>query len=211
LPRTADGSPADGTERYAEQPGDTNAYLQCKWAMDDHAFKWAERGSPLIIGIPSMTFGEHDPGASTGRFVWGIAKGIMPRYVRGPRNVVWAGDAGRGLVLALEHGLPGTRYLLAGVNTDMDELTAEIARLAGVEAPRPAPLAMTKFIGRMQAARWRWMGAPPPSITPTAIAVMSAGQHLDPRRSEHIGYRPSLGLTDTLQLSLEWFRKQGRC
>ncbi|HEY2928357.1 NAD-dependent epimerase/dehydratase family protein [Piscinibacter sp.] len=211
LPRRADGKPADGSERYAGEPASHNPYLQMKWAMDEQALHLAAKGLPVVIGIPAMSFGEHDYGPTTGQLITGIAKRRMTRYVRGERNVVAASDAGRGLLLALLRGAPGQRYLLAGHNTDMDELTALIARLAKVPAPKPAPLALTRALGRAQVWRYRTLGGALPAISDTAIAVMSAGQHLDGSRSLAIGYAPTVSLEDTVERALRWFRAQRMC
>lgn len=212
LPKRADGSPADGSERYRNPPSNHNSYVQVKWAMDELALQKAAAGLPVTIGIPSMTFGEYDWGPSTGQFVTGIASGKLRQYVRGKRNVIYAGDAGRGLVMALERGLPGQRYLLTGVNTDMDEVTTMIARLAGVAAPRAAPLLVASTIGKFQHWRYRRLGGPLPTISETAIAVMSAGQHLDGSRAQQmLGYTPQVGLEEALSRALHWFRAQKMC
>jgi len=179
--------------------------------MDELTLQKATAGLPVVIGVPSMTFGEYDWGPSTGQFITGIASGKLKKYVHGRRNVVYAGDAGRGLVQALEHGQPGRRYLLTGVNTDMDEVTATIARLAGVAAPTPVPLAVATAMSRLQNWRYRRYGGALPTISETAIAVMSAGQHLDGAGAQAIGYAPSVGLEEAVSRALHWFRAQGMC
>jgi dihydroflavonol-4-reductase len=211
LPLRPDSAPADGTERYASAPASTNPYLRAKWAMDELALQKAGRGHPVVIAIPSMSFGEHDPGVTTGRFIHGIASGQVKQYVNGKRNVVYAGDAGRGLVLALERGLRGQRYLLTGSNTSMQELTGLIAQQAGMAPPRAVPLLAALALGRWQKARWRWFKGPLPEVSDTAIAVMSAGQHLDGSRSKAIGYEPQSGLPDTVARALAWFKHQRMC
>lgn len=211
LPKREDGQPADGSERYTAAPTNHNAYVQVKWLMDELTLQRAATGLPVVIGIPSMTFGEYDWGPSTGQFITGIASGKLRQYVRGRRNVVYAGDAGRGLVMALERGTPGQRYLITGTNTDMDEVTGTIARLAGVAAPRPAPLAVASTIGKLQNWRYRRFGGKLPTISETAIAVMSAGQHLDGSRAAGIGYAPTAGLEEMLARALKWFRAQKMC
>lgn len=211
LPKRADGQLADGSERYAAEPPNKNPYLQVKWAMDEQALQKAAQGLPVVIGIPAMTFGEHDTGTTTGQLITGIARGELGRYVRGERNVVYAGDAGRGLVLALESGKPGERYLLTGANTNMDELTALIARTAGVAPPKPVPLAAARLLGSLQKLRYRVAGGELPVISDTAIAVMSAGQHLSGARSQVIGYAPQVGLEETVARAYRWAKAQGMC
>jgi nucleoside-diphosphate-sugar epimerase len=69
LPRNTNGEPADGYEGYKSRPKDQNPYLQVKWEQDVLALAKAREGIPVVIGIPSMTFGEYDPGNGTGRFI----------------------------------------------------------------------------------------------------------------------------------------------
>ncbi len=212
LPRRADAAPADGSERYVRQPSNHNPYLQVKWALDEQALQQAALGAPVCIGIPSMTFGEYDYGPTTGQLIVGIARGTLRHYVRGKRNVVYGGDAGRGLLMAAERGVAGERYLLTGTNTDMDTVVALIARLSAQPAPRPTPLPIAKLAAAVQKFRYLYLGGKVPTISETAIAVMSAGQHLDGSTSEaRLGYRPRVDLEDGIARSLDWFRKQQYC
>lgn len=209
LPRPPGGSPGHADLRYSAQPADRNPYLQVKWALDEMAHAEAAQGLPVVIGIPSMTFGEHDYGPTTGRLIVEIASGRMPRYVRGQRNTIYAGDAGRGLLACATAGRVGQRYLLTGENTDMDRLTRLIAEAAGVTPPQPVALGMARLVSRIQGWKWK-LGGPPPVITPTAIAVMSAGQHLDgSKAATELGYQPEVGLAEAIDRALAWFRAQG--
>jgi dihydroflavonol-4-reductase len=208
LPKLTDGKIADGTERYVGEPADKNPYLQAKWAMDEMALRAAERGVPMVVAIPSMTLGEYDFGPTTGQIVQGIANQTLPKYVAGKRNVVYAGDAGRGLVLAAERGEPGKRYLLTGTNIDMKELCELVARMAKVPAPKEVPLGAAKFLNKLQTLRWR-LGGAVPKISETAIAVMSSGQHLDGHiAKDALGYALSVTLEETVRRTLAWMASQ---
>ncbi len=209
LPPAADGGPGHADLHYAAQPANRNPYLQVKWALDEMALQQAEQGLPVVIGIPSMTFGEYDYGPTTGRLIVEIANGRMPRYVQGLRNCIYAGDAGRGLLACATQGRAGQRYVLTGENTDMDHLTRLIAEAAGITPPQPVALGMAKLVSRIQGWKWK-LGGPPPVITPTAIAVMSAGQHLDGRKAaDELGFQAEVSLADAIARALAWFKTQG--
>jgi dihydroflavonol-4-reductase len=64
LPTDPSGQPANEAASYPGEPKDKNPYLQVKWALDEQARAWADRGLPVSIGIPTMSFGEFDPGNS---------------------------------------------------------------------------------------------------------------------------------------------------
>ncbi len=211
LRRHPQGEPGDETLEYTEGPQDGNPYLQVKWAMDAQARRKSHEGLPVVIGIPTMSFGEHDPGSTTGRLVVEVANRTLPGYVRGKRNVVYAGDAGIGLVRCCEAGRAGERYLLTGSNVTMDELIEKIARLAGAPVPRAIPLPVAKMAASVQSFRYRYLKGPPPKVDATAIAVMSAGQFLNGAKAEReLGFRAQVSLDETLQRTLEWFRRTGK-
>ncbi len=211
LRRHPNGEPGDETLEYAGQPGDKNPYLQVKWAMDAQARRKAREGLPVVIGIPTMTFGDRDPGSTTGRLIIEIANRTLPGYVRGKRNVIYAGDAGAGLVRVCEDGRPGERYLLTGSNVTMDELVAKIAQLAGVPAPRAIPLPVAKAVAAVQALRYQYRKGPLPKVDATAVAVMSAGQFVNGAKAEReLDFRAQTSLEEAIMRTLQWFRQNGQ-
>jgi dihydroflavonol-4-reductase len=210
LPRNPGGEPGFEALVYTAPPLDRTPYVQVKWAMDALCRERAAQGEPVVIAIPAMTLGEYDYGPTTGRFVVEIANHGMPAYVAGMRNVVYAGDAGRGIVLALERGRVGERYLITGSNVSMQELVGQIAQGAGVSPPRAVPLAVARAAAKMQELRFLMLGGDPPKLSATAIAIMSAGQALSGAKAEHeIGYVPQLGLRETIERTYRWFCAEG--
>lgn len=211
LPKNPSGAAGHADLRYSSQPANKNAYLQVKWAMDELALEQAEQGLPVVIGIPSMTFGEFDYGPTTGQLVTEIANQTLPAYVRGDRNVIYAGDAGRGLLACAEHGRPGQRYLLTGENSNMDELVKSISRLSGSRTPKAVPLWVAKALNKAQTAAYKF-GGPAPKVSETAIAVMSAGQHLEGDKAERdLGFKAEVSMNEALTKALAWFREAGYC
>src|SRR5258707_12425721 len=133
---------------------------------------------PVVVGIPSMTFGEYDPGNTTGSFVIEMANRTLPGYVDGNRNVVYAGDAGRGLVRVCEDGHPDERYLICGENLTMQQLMANIAAVTAAPQPKEIPRAAANLVSAWQIFKYKHLHGPVPKVSPSAIAVMSAGQDL---------------------------------
>jgi nucleoside-diphosphate-sugar epimerase len=178
--------------------------------MDARCRERAARGEPIVIGIPAMTLGEYDYGPSTGRLVLEIANHSLAAYVAGDRNVVWAGDAGRGLLLALLRGRPGERYLITGENTTLDALVAQIVALTAAPTPRVVPLAVARAVAKAQEIRWHLFGGNAPRFSATAIAIMAGGQFLSGAKAEReLGYLPSTGMAGAVTRALNWFRREG--
>ena len=209
LQRREDGQPANEQSVSAARPHQKNAYLQLKWALDRQAVEAAAAGLPVAIGIPSMCFGEYDWGPSTGQLLVGVASGRIRRFVPGRRNVIYAGDAGRGLLAVLEKGRPGRRYLLTGENLTMDDLVARMASLAGVAPPRPLSLGAARVVSRLQHIQYR-LGGPLPLLSDTALAVMAGGQYLDgARAADELGFLAEVPVEEALSRALAWFRAAG--
>jgi dihydroflavonol-4-reductase len=91
-----------------------------------------------VVVNPTTPVGDGDTKPTpTGRMIANVARGRMPAYVGTTGlNILDVRDVARGHALALEHGEPGQRYLLGGVDLSLADLFAAIARLAG----RPRPL-----------------------------------------------------------------------
>jgi dihydroflavonol-4-reductase len=130
---------------------------------------------------PTTPVGDGDRAPTpTGAMVRGVVVGRYRAYPRIGLNVVDVRDVARGHVLALEHGRPGERYLLGGVDLTMRELFAAVAHLAGRRRPRlPVPYAAIRagaalgFVNRNEAILAR---------TPAYFSSEKAAREL--------GYRP---------------------
>jgi dihydroflavonol-4-reductase len=91
-----------------------------------------------VVVNPTTPVGEGDRKPTpTGRMIAGVARGRLRGFVATTGlNVVDVRDVARGHALALEHGEPGQRYLLGGVDLGLEDLFAVVARLAGRPRPR---------------------------------------------------------------------------
>jgi dihydroflavonol-4-reductase len=88
---------------------------------------------------PTTPVGEGDTRPTpTGAMIRGVASGRYRAYPRIGLNLVDVRDVARGHVLALEHGRPGARYLLGGVDLTLCEVFTAVADLAGQPRPRAA-------------------------------------------------------------------------
>lgn len=210
IPKVTEGL-ANEEGIYDKAPENLAPYLQVKWLMDEMAREAAQDGLPLVIGIPSMTFGEYDFTPTTGKLIVELAKENLKAYIKGDRNVVSARDAGRGLLYALEKGCLGERYLITGENTSMDELVKTICERANVKVlDKTLPLNMAKLISKIQETKYALFKGEPPKINSTAITIMSGGQHLDGAKAKaELDYTPELSMKDAVDRAYVWFDKHG--
>lgn len=99
-----------------------------------------------VVVNPTTPVGEGDRRPTpTGRMIANVATGRMPGFVATTGlNLVDVRDVARGHALAVEHGEPGERYLLGGVDMPLEEVFTAVARLAGRRRPSlrvPYPVA----------------------------------------------------------------------
>lgn len=194
---------------YDEIPSGKSAYVLCKWVLDQQAREQARQGLPVIIGIPGMVLGDYDNGPTTGRLITAIANGDMTHYVAGKRNVIDAAEAARGLLLALEKGRPGDRYLLTGHNIEVAGLTALIAELLNKPPPQPMSMHTARALAVLGRLRYSMSGQLP-LLDETSIEVMAGGQYLDGSKAlKALGFQSEVPLETTLRRAIDWFRANG--
>jgi len=193
---------------YNETPYGTPPYTQVKWLMDKMARDAANEGLPISIGIPSMTFGEYDYGPTTGRLIVDLANQTLPAYLKGDRNVVYAGDAGRGLLSVAEKGRFGERYLITGFNSNTTDLVNQICKVSAVpQLNKTLPLKLAKLISKIQEIKYTLFRGDAPTLSSTVIAVLSSGQHLDGKKAkEELNYSPEIDIKEAIERSYKWFK-----
>lgn len=84
---------------------------------------------------PSTIYGFGDAKKGSRKTQVKVANGKFPFYTSGGINVVAAEDVVNGILLALEKGRNGERYILSGENMRIRELFGKIAASAGVKPP----------------------------------------------------------------------------
>lgn len=94
---------------------------------------------PIVITNPALLLGPGDElGSSTGDvklFMEGNFKGIPG----GGMCIVDARDVATGLILAMERGRAGERYLLGGENMTFEEMAQKLSQVTGIRAPSLKP------------------------------------------------------------------------
>lgn len=112
-------------------------YKRSKFLAEEEVRRWAERGLPVVIVNPSTPVGELDiKPTPTGKIIVDFLKGKMFGYVDTGMNLIDVRDCALGHILAAEHGRPGERYILGGVNLTLKEMFDALARVSGIASPR---------------------------------------------------------------------------
>ncbi len=93
-------------------------------------------GFEVLAVNPTLLLGPGDDrGSSTGDVVSFLEKKV-PFVPAGGLSFVDARDAATAMILAMERGRPGERYLVSAANLTIEAFFARLARISGVAAPR---------------------------------------------------------------------------
>jgi dihydroflavonol-4-reductase len=117
-------SPADGSDRSLLPPQQMpGAYTRSKMLAERSAAQAAAEGFPLVIGTPTMPIGPHDhnltpPTAMLRQFLHGRVHMYLDFIV----NMVDVRDVATGLILTMERGQIGHRYILGGESISLKNI-----------------------------------------------------------------------------------------
>jgi dihydroflavonol-4-reductase len=168
-------------------------YTRSKMLAEQSAAQAAAAGFPLVIGTPTMPIGPHDhnltpPTAMLRHFLHGRVQMYLDFIV----NLVDVRDVAAGLILTMERGRMGQRYILGGESISLKKILKLMATISGrrylsIAVPgrlaEPAA-AMLEFIADHITHR-------PPSGTAEGvrIALRASELSIEKARSE-LGYAP---------------------
>ena len=176
-------------------PADTmpGLYTRSKLLAEQLAMQAASSGYPVIVGTPTMPIGLHDhnltpPTAMLRHFL----DGRLHLYLDFIVNLVDVRDVATGLILAMEHGRAGHRYILGSEGIPLKrilELMAAISGRRNLTIPIPGHVAQwaataLEFISDHVTRR-------PPTGTAEGVRIALRAKELSIEKSQQeLGYAP---------------------
>jgi dihydroflavonol-4-reductase len=188
---SSEGAVADDALLPADDaPG---PYTRSKLLAERLAMQAAASGFPVIVGCPTMPIGPHDrnltpPTAMLRHFLGGR----FQFYVDFAVNLVDVRDAAAGLILAMERGKIGHRYILGGESLPLKTILQLVAAISGrrsVLIPVPGRIAETAAaILELIADRVTHKA---PSGTAEGVRIASRARALSIEKAQReLGYAP---------------------
>jgi dihydroflavonol-4-reductase len=131
--------PDEVRNEQAEAPMDLLArwpYYRSKLFAEKAGLDRSSPGFEVLAVNPTLLLGPGDDrGSSTGDVVKFLEKKV-PFVPAGGLSFVDARDAAAAMILAMERGRAGERYLVSAANLTIEAFFARLARISGVPAPR---------------------------------------------------------------------------
>ena len=178
-----------------------SVYDRTKAEAHDIALELFRDGLPVVIVQPGLVYGPGDT-AQTGGFIAAVAAGKRPP-VPDAGGVCWAHveDVARGHVLAMEKGVAGESYMLAGPRATLAAGLEQVATIAGTKGPLLLPAAMVRFSAALMQVVGRVVPLPPGYAAETLRASLATYYGTAAKAERDLGWsaRPlEDGLRDTV-------------
>lgn len=187
-------SPHDSSERSLLPPEQMpGLYTRSKMLAEQAAAQAAADGFPLIIGTPTMPIGPHDhnltpPTAMLRQFLHGRVQMYLDFIV----NMVDVRDVATGLVLAMERGQTGQRYILGGQSMSLKKILKLMADISGRQTLAiPVPGRIAEAAAGMLEFVADHITHKPPSGTAEGVRIALRATDLSVQKAQdELGYAP---------------------
>ena len=168
-------------------------YTRSKLLAERLAMEAAASGFPVVIGSPTMPIGPHDhnltpPTAMLRHF---LGKRLQ-FYLDFVLNLVDVRDVASGLILAMERGKVGNRYILGGESIPLKKLLEHVAAISGRDSLRvPVPGRLAEVTAALLEFMADHVTRTPPSATAEAVRIALRSTALSTERARReLGYAP---------------------
>lgn len=208
LTRTKQTTPI--AEDQAVSPRDViGPYCLSKFRAERHAFRLANDGAPIVIVNPTLPAGPGDRGRSPPtQMMLDFCLGKRSAYLDAELNLIDVRDVALGMLLAMERGEPGRRYLLGAENWSIRSVFNHLAKLTRLPEPKwrvPYPVALTaayvsEFVAYLLTHRI-------PAASVTGVRLTRRRMHFDSSRSlAALGLVPR-PISESINEAVDWFRR----
>ncbi len=199
-------------ERHCPMPQCYTDYQASKMIGEQRSCEYAGQGLPLIVVNPTRVYGpgKMSEGNSVTRMIDLYERGKFPFLLNRGLNIgnyAFVEDVVRGLVLAMEKGKIGERYILGGENISLKSLFNLIDEWSGknhLQWNIPRKLAL--LYSRLEQKKAEWLGLYP-LVTPGWVETFLQDWVYSSAKAEReLGYKIT-PLKEGIQITLEWLRQ----
>jgi farnesol dehydrogenase len=207
--------PSDGqvlTEQARRRgPSNYNDYERTKSRAHQIALQAAQDGFPIVTVYPGVIYG---PGPLTegnlvGNLIFKFIQGKLPGLI-GNLEKKWAfsyiDDVAAGHCQALERGVLGRGYILAGENRSLKDFLLQLSALTGKPQPKLVlPYWAGWLVGRLDTLRANMTGVPP-QITHEIVKIYKHDWAYSSQRAvQELGYEIT-PFEEGLKRTIEYFQ-----
>jgi dihydroflavonol-4-reductase len=190
---------------------ENNLYFKSKVIADKAVAEFTEKSTmPVIQILPGWMFGIGDAApTSSGQIVLDILNGKLPGTFDGGTSTVDAKDVAEAMIVAVEKGRNGEKYIVGGKFYTIREIADTLTEVAGIpkvklNIPNFVILTLATFsdlFGKISGGK--------SSIPKKGIQIMQAKLQVDSSKAKRelgTAFRP---ISETLANEVKWYRENG--
>lgn len=187
-----------------------NLYFKSKVVLAEKIKPLQASGYAIIQILPGWMMGPGDDApTASGQMILDFINGKLPGTFDGGTSTVDARDVALGMILAVEKGKIGDRYIIGGEFVGIPELCKTLNQVTGIPAPRlHIPSGILRMIASLSEG-WSRMSGKPTLITREGVDTLLDKQRVKSDKAIRelgVSFRP---LHNTLSDEVNWFVKQG--
>ena len=182
-------------------------YKRSKFLAEQCVIEAAGKGLPVVIVNPSTPIGPYDiKPTPTGRIIVDFLNHKMPAYINTGLNFVDVEDVVTGHWLALNHGRPGSRYILGGENLSLRKFLEVLGSVVDRAAPKiRIPYSLAYGMGSINSIWSRFTGREP-MIPLEGVRMAKRFMFFSSAKAEdELGYHHK-PIQPALERAIQWYR-----
>jgi dihydroflavonol-4-reductase len=187
------------------------AYCLSKFRAEEAVFRMVDAGASVVVVSPTLPVGPGDRHQTPPtKMAVAFCRGKLPAYLECSLNLVDVRDVARGMVLAMDRGRPGIRYLLGAENHRLSDWLRMLGDEVGRPIPRwTVPYRLALVVGWMSEWWADHVTGKMPMATVTGVRLARRCMHFDPTASlTELGLRPR-SIRESARDAVAWYREQG--
>ena len=199
----------DETYTFNVEPADF-IYGYSKYLAEQEAYKFLERGLPVVIVNPTTVIGPRDIRKVTSGVVVEIVNHCGPPLIPpGGINVVPICDAAQGAIEAAIKGVIGDRYILGGENMTLEHMYQTIMDVVGCGMKlKVMPRWMVTFTAALTDILQPQTPGPVP-LTGARLRLEAQHFYCDASKARSAFDMPNTPLRVTIGRTYEWYQDMG--
>jgi dihydroflavonol-4-reductase len=181
-------------------------YAIAKHRAEDVAREYAANGLDVVIVNPVETYGPDDTGFVTAGNLRDALQSWPALACRGGSGIAHVDDVANGIVLALDKGRSGERYILGGENLTIAQLIRRTLAIGGQSGKPVVVLPNRLLVGLVGALTLARLPTP---VLPDVLAYATRYWFMNDTKARHeLGYtsRPA---REILEPTIAWLRAAG--
>ncbi len=186
-------------------------YCLSKFHADQAALKLGKNGEPVIVVCPTLPVGPGDRGLTPPtRMALAFCQGKLPAYLDCRFNLIDVRDIAEGMVVAMNKGVPGIRYLLGSENCQLGDWLDLLGN--EIDMAKPAytvPYELALSVAWFSENWARYVSGKMPMATITGVKLTQRSMHFDPSESlAALGLKPR-PVQESASDTVAWFKSTG--